>query len=151
MKTAVSIPDDLFKKVERFALETKRTLTDIFSAALREYVALHAPDEVTNAINRAVDDIGDQDDEQVAVFDAQLAQVGAAGPEEDFAPLDQRGRNDHAFHLRLVDRLPLAELAGSADLQPLAGLIAQIGAGRREGGGASRQSREVGDDRAVPR
>jgi metal-responsive CopG/Arc/MetJ family transcriptional regulator len=66
MKTAVSIPDDVFEKVERLARRSKRSRSEVFSAALREYVARHAPDEVTDAINRAVDEIGDQKDEFVA-------------------------------------------------------------------------------------
>ena len=66
MKTAVSIPDDVFEKVERFARRTKRSRSEVFSTALREYIARHAPDEVTDAINRAVDEIGDQKDEFVA-------------------------------------------------------------------------------------
>ncbi|HEY0160081.1 MAG TPA: ribbon-helix-helix protein, CopG family [Thermoanaerobaculia bacterium] len=66
MKTAVSIPDDVFEKAERFARRTKRTRSEVFSAALREYIARHAPDEVTDAVNRAVDEIGDQPDEFVA-------------------------------------------------------------------------------------
>ena len=66
MKTAVSIPDDVFEKVDRFARRAKRSRSEVFSAALREYIARHAPDEVTDAINRAVDEIGDQRDEFVA-------------------------------------------------------------------------------------
>jgi len=66
MKTAVSIPDDVFEKVERFARRAKRSRSEVFSAALREYMARHAPDEVTDAINRAVDDVGNQRDEFVA-------------------------------------------------------------------------------------
>ena len=66
MKTAVSIPDDVFEKVERFARRSKRSRSEVFSAALREYIARHASDEVTDAINRVVDDIGDEKDEFVA-------------------------------------------------------------------------------------
>jgi predicted transcriptional regulator len=66
MKTAVSIPDDVFEKVERFARRARRSRSEVFSAALREYMARHAPDEVTDAINRAVDDMGDQKDKFVA-------------------------------------------------------------------------------------
>ena len=66
MKTAVSIPDDVFEKVERFARRTKRSRSEVFSTALREYIARHGPDEVTDAINLAVDEIGDQTDDFVA-------------------------------------------------------------------------------------
>ncbi len=62
MKTAVSIPDDVFERVERLARRGRRSRSEVFSAALREYVARHAPDEVTEAINRICDEIGDQPD-----------------------------------------------------------------------------------------
>jgi metal-responsive CopG/Arc/MetJ family transcriptional regulator len=52
MKTAVSIPDDVFDRAERFAKQAKRSRSEVFSAALREYVARHAPDDVTEAMNR---------------------------------------------------------------------------------------------------
>ena len=66
MKTAVSIPDDVFEEIERLARRSRRSRSEVFSAALKEYIARHAPDEVTDAINRAVDEIGDQRDEFVA-------------------------------------------------------------------------------------
>lgn len=66
MKTAVSIPDDIFEEVERLARREKRSRSEVFSAALREYVARHSPDEVTEAINRVCDQVGDQSDEFVA-------------------------------------------------------------------------------------
>jgi len=66
MKTAVSIPDDVFEKVERFARRAKRSRSEVFSAALREYMARHSPDEVTVAINQALENIGNQKDEFVA-------------------------------------------------------------------------------------
>jgi len=62
----VLIPDDIFEKVERFARLSHRSRSEIYSAALREYIARHAPDEVTEAINRAVDEIGGRKDEFVA-------------------------------------------------------------------------------------
>ena len=52
MKTAVSIPDDVFERAERFARQAKRSRSELFSAAVREYVARHAPDDVTEAMNR---------------------------------------------------------------------------------------------------
>ena len=66
MKTAVSIPDDVFEKVERFARCSKRSRSEVYSAALREYIARHAADEVTDAINRVVDEIDDQKHDFVA-------------------------------------------------------------------------------------
>ena len=44
MKTAVSIPDEIFEKVERLAAGEQRSRSEVYSAALREYVARHAPE-----------------------------------------------------------------------------------------------------------
>ena len=49
MKTAVSIPDDLFEQAERLARRVGATRSGLYSRAVREYVARHAPDEVTAA------------------------------------------------------------------------------------------------------
>jgi predicted transcriptional regulator len=61
MKTAVSIPDEVFEKVERLARKAGRSRSEVFSAALSEYIARHAPDEVTEAMDRVCADIGDGD------------------------------------------------------------------------------------------
>ena len=60
MKTAVSIPDEVFEKVERLARKARRSRSEVFSAALKEYVARHAPDDVTDAMNRVCDEVGDR-------------------------------------------------------------------------------------------
>jgi metal-responsive CopG/Arc/MetJ family transcriptional regulator len=61
MKTAVSIPDDVFDKVERLARRAGRSRSEVFSAALAEYIARHAPDEVTEAMDRVCAELGDQE------------------------------------------------------------------------------------------
>ena len=62
MKTAVSVPDDIFERVERLARGARKSRSEVYSAALQEYVARHAPDEVTDALDRVVADVGDSDD-----------------------------------------------------------------------------------------
>jgi len=66
MKTAISIPDDVFQGAERLARRTKKSRSQLFSDAMREYVARHAPDEVTEAMNRVCDEVGDQTDDFVS-------------------------------------------------------------------------------------
>lgn len=61
MKTAVSVPNDVFKKAERLARRQGRTRSDVYTAALREYVARHFEDEVTAAVERVVTDLGEPD------------------------------------------------------------------------------------------
>jgi metal-responsive CopG/Arc/MetJ family transcriptional regulator len=65
MKTAVSIPDDIFQKAERFAKRANRSRSEVFAAALREYVSRHSPDEITDAMNRVCSEVGEQRDEFV--------------------------------------------------------------------------------------
>ncbi len=58
MKTAVSVPDDLFHQVDRLARRSRRSRSEVYSAALREYMARHAPDEVTAALDAVVEQVG---------------------------------------------------------------------------------------------
>ena len=60
MKTVVSIPDDLFEGVERLARRTNRSRSRLFSDALKEYLARHTPDKLTEAMNRALAQIGEE-------------------------------------------------------------------------------------------
>jgi hypothetical protein len=62
MKTAVSIPEDVFDRAERLARHTKKSRSRLFSDALKEYVARHAPDDVTEAMNRVCSEIGHSKD-----------------------------------------------------------------------------------------
>lgn len=62
MKTAVSIPDDVFQGAERLARRTRKSRSKLFSDALKEYVARHAPEEVTDAMNRVCVDLGESKD-----------------------------------------------------------------------------------------
>jgi metal-responsive CopG/Arc/MetJ family transcriptional regulator len=63
MKTAVSIPDEIFVRAERLAKRGGRSRSEVYSAALKEYVERHAPEDVTDAMNRVCDEVGrDSDD-----------------------------------------------------------------------------------------
>ena len=62
MKTAVSIPNDVFEEAERLAHRLKRSRSDLYSRALREYLARHSPDRVTEAMNQALATIVEQPD-----------------------------------------------------------------------------------------
>lgn len=66
MKTAISVPDDVFESAERLARRERRSRSEIYSTAVREYVARHSPDEVTDALNRVVADVGASTDPFVA-------------------------------------------------------------------------------------
>ena len=66
MKTAVSIPDEVFAGAERLARRTKKSRSRLFSDALKEYLARHTPEEVTEAMNKALAEIGEKSDPFVA-------------------------------------------------------------------------------------
>ena len=59
MKTAVSVPDDVFEGAERLARREGRSRSEVYSAALREYVARHDADEIADALNDVVASIGE--------------------------------------------------------------------------------------------
>ena len=66
MKTAVSIPDEIFQRAERLAKRGRRSRCELYAAALDEYVARHSPDEVTDAMNRVCERVGGEEDAFVA-------------------------------------------------------------------------------------
>ena len=57
MKTAVSVPNEIFKRAERLAKRLKLSRSELYSRALREYLARHAPDEVTEALNALCEEL----------------------------------------------------------------------------------------------
>ena len=57
MKTAVSLPDDVFESVERLRKLTNRQRSEVYAAALREYVARHSPQEITASWNRVIEQL----------------------------------------------------------------------------------------------
>jgi metal-responsive CopG/Arc/MetJ family transcriptional regulator len=58
MKTAVSIPNDVFEMAERLARPSRKSRSRLFSDALREYVARRSPDKITESMDQALADIG---------------------------------------------------------------------------------------------
>ncbi len=61
MKTAVSIPDDVFADAEALARRLKKSRSELYSRALREYVARHADDRVTEALDRVAEATSERD------------------------------------------------------------------------------------------
>ena len=56
MKTAISIPDDVFEDAERLARRLGHSRSQLYSRAVREFVARHEPDRVTAALDAIVMD-----------------------------------------------------------------------------------------------
>lgn len=59
MKTAVSLPDSVYRDAERHAKRTRKSRSQLYAEALAEYLARHAPDQVTEDMNSVVDQLGD--------------------------------------------------------------------------------------------
>ena len=52
MKTAISIPDKIYRDAERLSRRLKKSRSQVYTAAVTEYVARHDPEAVTEAMNR---------------------------------------------------------------------------------------------------
>ena len=61
MKTAISLPDIIFKQAELFARKTKKTRSQLYTEAIIEYLARHTPDAITDSVNKVCDQLGIQD------------------------------------------------------------------------------------------
>lgn len=66
MKTAVSLPDSLFRRIDRLARQQKLSRSAIFRKALEAYVASLNVD-VTAQLNAALADIGDDPENEAWV------------------------------------------------------------------------------------
>jgi hypothetical protein len=63
MKTAISVPDSVFQEAERYARRSRKSRSQLFSEAVSEYLARHAPDAVTAAMDQVCDALGGASDE----------------------------------------------------------------------------------------
>jgi len=51
MKTAISIPDELFEEADALARRMNKSRSELYSRAVREYLARHSPDRITEALD----------------------------------------------------------------------------------------------------
>jgi predicted transcriptional regulator len=63
MKTAISIPDDVFEEAEMLAARMKKSRSEVYSRAIREYVARHSADKVTEALDELLSAEGTEGDD----------------------------------------------------------------------------------------
>jgi len=57
MKTAISLPDDVFQQAERLARRLKKSRSELYREAVAEYVARHEPEAITDAMNRVAGEV----------------------------------------------------------------------------------------------
>ncbi len=72
MKTAVSIPDDVYEEAERLARRMKKSRSELYRRALAEYVARHARDCVTEAMDRVWAELVGQSDPFVSTASRRI-------------------------------------------------------------------------------
>ena len=65
MKTAISVPDRVFRKAEQYARRAKKSRSQVYSEAVAEYLARHVPDAITETMNDVCAQLGDQRDDFV--------------------------------------------------------------------------------------
>jgi hypothetical protein len=56
MKTAISLPDDVFGEAEGLAAQLRISRSELYGRALKEFLARHAPNQVTQALDILCDD-----------------------------------------------------------------------------------------------
>ncbi len=68
MKTAISIPDDLFRQVDLRSRQLKVSRSRLFADAVREYLArLRTPPDPTAAWNEVIAEVGQPGDDPAAM------------------------------------------------------------------------------------
>jgi predicted transcriptional regulator len=57
MKTAVSIPDDLFRRADEVASQLGKSRSELYREALADYIARRDPQAITAALNGLADEV----------------------------------------------------------------------------------------------
>ena len=57
MKTAISLPDPLFDRAESLARTLELSRSELYRRAIEEYLARHASDSVTDALDSLAEEI----------------------------------------------------------------------------------------------
>lgn len=71
MKTAISIPNDIYENAEQLANQQGKSRSQLYTQAVSQYVAKHQKDNITKQLN-------DVYKHENSSLDSQLAQMQAA-------------------------------------------------------------------------
>jgi predicted transcriptional regulator len=63
MKTAISLPDAIFRDADRLARRLKKSRSELYREAVAEYVARHEPEAVTEVLNHLAKKLDTRPDE----------------------------------------------------------------------------------------
>jgi predicted transcriptional regulator len=62
MKTAISLPDDIFDQAERLARNLDLSRSELYRRALEEYLARHVPERVTWTLDALCEELDTRPD-----------------------------------------------------------------------------------------
>jgi metal-responsive CopG/Arc/MetJ family transcriptional regulator len=62
MKTAISVPDQVFKDAEHLAKRLRLSRSELYAKALAEFVSRHSPDDITDSFNRVCAEVDGKPD-----------------------------------------------------------------------------------------
>ena len=62
MKTALSIPEDIFEQGERLARRLCVTRSRLYARALADFVVQHEDDKITSSMNEVLREVGPEGD-----------------------------------------------------------------------------------------
>jgi len=96
MKTAISLPDELFKEAEKYAKKQKLSRSELYAEALRDYLKRQNGAWITEAINKVLDET--MNDIDPALIQAQVPP--SARKSGDVARLSQMGRHSRFDRVR---------------------------------------------------
>ncbi len=65
MKTAISIPDEIFKEVERFSKEHQYSRSEVFAMAVKEFLSKLKSKQLLDALNEVYS--GDDSPEEITL------------------------------------------------------------------------------------
>jgi predicted transcriptional regulator len=57
MKTAISLPDDVFKKADRLARRQRKSRSRLYADAITDYLARHDPDSITAKLDEVAEQV----------------------------------------------------------------------------------------------
>ena len=66
MKTAISIPNKIYRDAERLSRRLKKSRSQVYTEAVTEYVARHDPESVTGAMNRVCEAVDTRPDPAIS-------------------------------------------------------------------------------------
>ncbi|MBI3798730.1 MAG: hypothetical protein HY268_17410 [Deltaproteobacteria bacterium] len=66
MKIAVSIPEAVYQDAERLTLRVKKSRSQLYSAAIAEYVARYDSEAITEAMNKVCAEVDSRPDPAVS-------------------------------------------------------------------------------------